>query len=136
MSSDNRGNGRLRKLVAKAPPAEPQLPLVHSTDGYLFTNALFGWAREPQPCHVFDGEPLLYTFYGRPSFRPNAGELATTMDHYLPVCLIFKQSFACETMVHFPAKTLFSAKDTQWKLALTEQTPRIETTTAFQKHEC
>ncbi|NKL83963.1 hypothetical protein GFL98_13295 [Rhizobium leguminosarum bv. viciae] len=54
---------------------------------------------------MFVGEALLYTFYGRPSFRPNMTELATTMDHYLPVCLIFKRSFSGEVRRVFPFDT-------------------------------
>jgi hypothetical protein len=51
-------------------------------DGYL----------EPRPCDVFVGEPLLYFFYGRPSYRANSDEPPTSLEHYLPVCLLFKNA--------------------------------------------
>lgn len=105
MHDHDKGNGRFKKLVAQASPAQPRLPLVHSTDGYLFGDALIEGRLEPQDCNIFTGEALLYTFYGRPSFRPNMAEFATTMDHYLPVCLIFKRSFSGEVRRVFPFDT-------------------------------
>lgn len=111
MHSHDNGSKRLRKLVAQAVPARPQLPLVHSTDAYLFDDVLTSGQIDPQACNVFVGEALIYTFYGRPSFRPNLAELATTMDHYLPVCLIFKQSFSEEIRRVFPFDTGAFAND-------------------------
>jgi hypothetical protein len=105
MHSHDNGRNKLRKLVAGALPARPRLPLVHSTDAYVFDEVITSGQIEPQSCNVFVGESLIYTFYGRPSFRPNMSELATTMEHYLPVCLIFRQSFSKEIRRVFPFDT-------------------------------
>ncbi len=81
---------RLRNLIHKQPPALPLLPLVHTTDVYGLANVLEDGVLEPRECDVFKGEPLLYFFYGRPSYRVNSNEGATGLDHYLPVCLLFR----------------------------------------------
>ncbi len=96
------GKGRLRKLVSKAVPATPKLPLVHSTDAYSLREALADDNLEPVDCNVFLGEALIYTFYGRPAFRPNNSEQPTSLGHYLPVCLIFKLDFTQEIKRIFP----------------------------------
>lgn len=81
---------RFRKLVAGQGVAAPSLPYVHTTDVYGLTNALEDKKLTPEPCNVFVGEPLLYFFYGKPAYRANPGEDATGLDHYLPVCLLFR----------------------------------------------
>lgn len=80
---------RFRKLVSTQAELAPRLPLVHTTDTYLFVESTMDGSLAPQPCHVFGGEMLLYLFYGRPAYRVNASEEATGLSHYLPVCLIF-----------------------------------------------
>ena len=80
---------RFRSIVNSAEEATPRLPLVHTTDVYKFVDALDSGSVEPRPCEVFNGESLVYMFYGRPSFRSNDGAEPTTMAHYLPVCLLF-----------------------------------------------
>src|SRR5437899_2459465 len=78
---------RFRKLISGQRPAKPLLPLVHTTDVYRFRDALEdGWL-EPRECPVFDKEPLL--------------EAPTALDHYLPVCFLFRTS-----AVH-PIKRIF-----------------------------
>ncbi|MFA1676271.1 hypothetical protein ACDY97_26895 [Rhizobium mongolense] len=111
MHSHDKGKARLRKLVARSEPARPKLPLVHSTDAYTLADALEDGSLEPRACDVFIGEALIYTFYGRPSFRPNMSEPATSLDHYLPVCLIFKSSFAQDIKRVFPFDTGAFAND-------------------------
>jgi len=78
------------------------LPLVHTTDVYRFTNVLEDGVLEPRECDVFKGEPLLYFFYGRPSYRINASEGATGLDHYLPVCFLFRNSAVTPIKRIFP----------------------------------
>lgn len=84
------GKTRFRDFVATESPATPNLPLVHNTDMYRFLNALEEGQLTPTPCNVFTGESLIYFFYGRPSFRPNAEEPPTGLHHYFPVCLIMR----------------------------------------------
>lgn len=83
---------RLRKLINSQRSAKPLLPFVHTTDVYRFANVLDDGRLEPRECPVFDKEPLLYFFYGRPSYRANSNEAPTALDHYLPVCLLFNGS--------------------------------------------
>jgi hypothetical protein len=83
------GKRRFRALVNSATEAKPQLPLVHTTDSYVFEDALADGEIRPQPCDTFTGEALTYFFYGRPSFRPNATANPTSLVHYFPVCLLF-----------------------------------------------
>jgi hypothetical protein len=93
---------RLRNLVHKQRSARPLLPLVHTTDVYSLTNVLEDGRLEPRECDVFKGEPLLYFFYGRPSYRVNANEGATALDHYLPVCLLFRNAAVTPIKRIFP----------------------------------
>jgi hypothetical protein len=81
---------RLRNLVNSQTSAKPLLPFVHTTDVYRFANVLDDGCLEPRECTVFTKEPLLYFFYGRPSYRANSSEGPTALDHYLPVCLLFR----------------------------------------------
>lgn len=93
---------RLRRLVNVQSEAKPTLPLVHTTDVYGLVNALEdGLLAPPRPCNIFVGEPLLYFFYGRPSYRVNSDEAPTSLDHYLPVCVLFRSA-----SIH-PIKRLF-----------------------------
>ena len=92
---------RLRGLIAGQSEAKPALPLIHTTDVYGFVNAIEDGTLVPPPCKVFVGEPLLYFFYGRPSYRVNADELPTSLEHYLPVCILFRSA-----SVH-PIKRIF-----------------------------
>jgi hypothetical protein len=85
----DKGKSRFRAFVKNAPEAKPRLPLVHSTDTYLFEDALQDGEIRPQTCNVFTGEALTYFFYGRPSFRPNADANPSGLVHYFPVCLLF-----------------------------------------------
>ena len=96
---------RLRALVAKQAEAKPPLPYVHTTDVYRFINALDDGLLVPRPCTVFVGEPLLYFFYGRPSYRVNANELPSALSHYLPVCLLFRNGSVRPIKRVFPFDT-------------------------------
>lgn len=93
---------RLWNLVKSQPPAAPVLPLAHTTDVYRLSNILEDGVIEPRACSVFKGEPLLYFFYGRPSYRANSNESATSLDHYLPVCMLFRASHITPIKRIFP----------------------------------
>ena len=45
---------------------------------------------QTEPCAVFDDEPLLYLFYGRPAYRVNSQVLSSAIDAYAPVCFIVR----------------------------------------------
>jgi hypothetical protein len=95
----------LYQLVAGQPVATPLLSLTHTTDVYGLINALEDQELVPHNCDVFVGEPLLYFFYGRPSYRVNSDELPTSLDHYLPVCLLFRSSSVSPIKRIFPFDT-------------------------------
>ena len=80
---------RFRRLVNSAVPAVPPLPLTHVTDAYYFEDARLVDELRPSDCKVF-GEPLLYLFYGRPSYRVNPDEEPSGLGHYLPVCILLR----------------------------------------------
>ena len=58
------------------------------TDGLGFRGVLDTGALRPEPCSVFDDEPLLYLFYGRPAYRVNSQRLSSAIDAYTSFCLI------------------------------------------------
>lgn len=78
------------ELVRETPPSETSLPLTHMTDGYVFRSIMEGMELEPAPCTVFDDEPLLYFFYGRPAYRAAAQAQSNGLDAYAPICLVMK----------------------------------------------
>jgi hypothetical protein len=99
----DQGRDRLRSLVGSTDPAGPRLPLVHSTDVFAIGNILEdGGKIMPQSCPVFEPERLTYLFYGRAAYRPNLAEEPTNLDHFLPVCLIFKISASIVIKRIFP----------------------------------
>lgn len=102
MHDHNDGKSRLRRLVRLQQPTTPNLPFVHSTDAYVLAEIVAEKAISPQPCPVFQGEKLIYLFYGRPAFRPNMTEEATTLSHYFPVVLIFKPQWMADIKRIFP----------------------------------
>lgn len=96
------GRARLSKLVAASHEAPPRLPLVHSTDSFTFEDILSSGRITPQGCTVFTGESLIYFFYGRPAFRPNSDAEPSSLQHYFPVCLIFKPDISIAISRVFP----------------------------------
>lgn len=96
------GRTRFRELVAGALEAKPTLPLVHGSDAYKFSNALADGELKPHACDTFNGEPLLYFFYGRPSYRANAEAEPTSLTHYMPILFILKTDLASGARRIFP----------------------------------
>jgi hypothetical protein len=99
------GKTRFRKLVDEKSEAAPRLPMVHTTDSYIFQDVLDEGKLQPQDCPVFFGEKLTYLFYGRPSFRPHVDEQPTSLKHYFPVCIIFKPDRIPDISRVFPFDT-------------------------------
>ena len=63
--------------------------MTHLTDAYRFVDAHLSNELQPRAYKVF-GEPLIYLFYGRPSYRVHATEEPSSLRHYLPVCILFR----------------------------------------------
>jgi hypothetical protein len=79
----------LSRYVAAQTPNEPTLPFVHMTDAWVLNRILTSDLLQPRKCPYFN-EDLLYLFYGRPSYRPNAKELASSLSFMAPVCFVLR----------------------------------------------
>jgi hypothetical protein len=79
-----------RKLVNEQPADLSELPSVHISDGLGFRSIVKDGYLSAEPCSVFNNEPLLYLFYGRPSYRVNSQILASAIRAYAPVCFVLK----------------------------------------------
>lgn len=78
------------KLIREQPAGLDELPSVHVSDGLGFRSIMRDGHISAEPCPVFDDEPLVYLFYGRPSYRVNSQVMASAIRAYAPVCFIFK----------------------------------------------
>lgn len=89
-------------FIAAQSAAEGELPLTHVSDGYVFRRVLESGRLDVEPCPVFDSEPLLYLFYGRPAYRVNSQILSSAIIAYAPVCFILRPSTAERPRRIFP----------------------------------
>jgi len=64
------------------------LPLTHKQDWFTAKTTLKEGKLKPTPCDVFEGEDLIYYFYGKPSYfiAQNVGSRGDSV--YFPVCFI------------------------------------------------
>jgi hypothetical protein len=89
-------------FIAAQPEVDGVLPATHISDGFGFRAILDCGELRPEPCSVFDNEPLLYLFYGRPSYRVNSQVLASAIDAYAPVCFVLRPASAERPRRVFP----------------------------------
>jgi hypothetical protein len=83
----------------------PELPLIHTTQCEHLPSIRANHALEPRQCRVF-GEPLLYLFYGRPSYRDCAKTTPVNQDvAYCPVCFVLKPDSRLALTRVFPFDT-------------------------------
>ncbi len=76
------------KSLDGSTPAQPELPLIHTTTSRRLATIAGSGILSPQPCAIFR-EPILYLFYGRPSYR-DATSLPQRDINFCPVCFIFR----------------------------------------------
>jgi hypothetical protein len=77
------------EFIEKQTMTSAELPLVHTTEYVHFPSIQKNHTLAASACSVFN-EPLLYLFYGRPSYRV-PGKTAPTKDVGLyPICFVFK----------------------------------------------
>ena len=76
------------KSLDGSAPAEPELPLIHTTTSRRLATIAESGILSPRPCAIFR-EPILYLFYGRPSYR-DATSLPQRDINFCPVCFIFR----------------------------------------------
>lgn len=79
-----------RDYIAAQPSHTSCLPLTHATDGAGLRMIRETSSLIPQPCPYFK-ESILYMFFGRPSYRPNLKEPASSLTSVFPVCFILNQ---------------------------------------------
>lgn len=79
-----------RKLVGEQPAQQDELPCIHTSDGLGFRAIVREGHLAAEPFPIFNDEPLLYLFYGRPSYRVNSQVLATAIRAYASICFILK----------------------------------------------
>lgn len=87
--ADDNPNHDFAMFINGASPAEPAMPLMHTTDLYRFRDILRTKKLQPKECSVF-GEKLLYFFYGRPAYKPNQSVENTSQLSYRPICFVLK----------------------------------------------
>lgn len=91
-----------RKLVNEQPVDLSELPSVHISDGLGFRSIVKDGYLSAEPCSVFNDEPLVYLFYGRPSYRVNSQILASAIRAYAPVCFVLKPGMVRSPQRVFP----------------------------------
>ena len=76
------------KSLDGSAPAKPELPLIHTTKSKRLAAIAESGILSPRPCSIFE-EPILYLFYGRPSYR-DTNSLPQRDISLCPVCFIFR----------------------------------------------
>ncbi len=79
-----------RNFLQPHTPFNPRMPLVHSTSFQKFRDIIQSHILSPTPCSVFDGEDLLYLFYGRPAYRVSKTVTSKGQLRHLPVCFVLE----------------------------------------------
>ena len=96
---------RFWEFVCEAQPAEPFLPLMHTTRGAEFRSIAERSMLEPQEKlgdqDPFPSERLVYFFYGRPVFRDDF-QRDTAKAMFLPVALIIRPEAIAKIRRVFP----------------------------------
>ena len=69
---------------------------------------------QTEPCAVFDDEPLLYLFYGRPAYRVNSQVLSSAIDAYAPVSFILRPGSVEVHCRQFPLDRGKQRSESRW----------------------
>jgi hypothetical protein len=105
--------------------AKPELPLIHTTKSRRLAAIAESGILSPQPCPIFE-EPILYLFYGRPSYR-DTNSLPQKDISFCPVCFIFRPETVSKSLARiYPFDTGASNKE-MYK-------PEISSDEALQKY--
>jgi hypothetical protein len=70
---------------------EYSLPCFHSCDAMRFRGILDSGVLKTHECKVFNGEKLLYLFYGRPAYKSN-DNLSHQQNHSMPIVFVIRNS--------------------------------------------
>lgn len=101
------------KFIEHVNAGSGNLPLVHSTDLFGFKKIARDELLKVRPCDVYNGQNLLYFFYGRPAYRPHIEEKTLGARAFAPVCLVFNQLLADQAIRIMPFDSgAFDAKMT------------------------
>lgn len=91
--------------VAKARPANRKLQLLHTCDGFAVRSLIEDNKLSPFPRESFDGERVLFLYYGRPAYRLSSSTEPTSYNFFLPVCLILSPDAVNSPRRVFPFDT-------------------------------
>jgi len=96
---------RFRDFVNCCTAIPTRLPLVHTTDWYVFRNLMdTDKILRPQLCPVF-GEELTYLFYGKPCYRKHIDSDPNSISAFYSVGIIFEPSVFTDYKRAFPFDT-------------------------------
>jgi len=90
-----------KDFVESEKPSIKILPLFHNSDVFGLRSILLEKKISVQKCTVFEGEDLLYSYYGRPAYKLNSKN-ATKNIAFFPICLILETEF-----ISFKPKKVF-----------------------------
>ena len=76
------------EIIDKSDEIKPYLPLVHTCDGYTFRDVIKTMILNVTKCDTFTDEKLLYTYYGKPTYRTSKETDADSFRYNLPVVMI------------------------------------------------
>lgn len=90
------------KFIEHVNAGSGTLPLVHSTDLFRFKKIAQDELLNVRPCEVYNGQNLLYFFYGKPAYRPHIEQKTLGARAFAPVCLVFNQTLADQAIRIMP----------------------------------
>jgi hypothetical protein len=77
------------EFIMKYPGNNDYLPLCHTCESFNFRGIIFEKILNTTPCQKFQGENLLYLFYGKPSYRVNKTE-PSKLNFFYPICIVIE----------------------------------------------
>jgi hypothetical protein len=98
----NIGLSRFAKGVSAISPTLELLFGNHICDLFRARSALEQQSLRAFPCKKFNGEELLYLFYGKPSFRPDSTREGKRFGAFYPVCFVVKLNASIQLRRVFP----------------------------------
>jgi hypothetical protein len=94
----------MNEVIRSHGKVEPPLPFTHTCTSKKFRAMLTGERIALHECKILN-RPLIYLFYGRPAYRVNDAEDATTNDELYPVVLIISNNTEVSVKQIFPFDT-------------------------------
>jgi hypothetical protein len=105
MSSESSESHDLSRFAKGVSGISPTLELLfgnHICDLLRARSAMEQRLLRASPCKKFDGEELLYLFYGKPSFRPDSAGEGKRFGAFYPVCFVVRLDASVQLRRVFP----------------------------------